>query len=116
MLYEAFTEPEPHFAQILKADAIAPIEVYPRAENTDPNAVWTAAEAGTTRAGNQVTVKMLGIRSRLVPDQIEATVGDEVTIHLTNAEQTTDMIHGLGIGGQNVNVLVDHGEKKKVRI
>jgi nitrous-oxide reductase len=25
MLYEAYTEPEPHFAQILKADAIAPI-------------------------------------------------------------------------------------------
>ena len=27
MLYEAFTEPEPHFAQILKADRISPIEV-----------------------------------------------------------------------------------------
>ena len=29
MIYEAYTEPEPHFAQILKADAIKPIEVYP---------------------------------------------------------------------------------------
>ncbi len=98
MIYEAFTEPEPHFAQILKVDAIQPIEVYPRAENTDPNAVWTAEETGTTRVGNQVTVKMMAIRSRLVPDIIEATAGDEVTIHLTNAEQTTDMIHGLAIG------------------
>src|SRR5690606_36409881 len=103
MLYEAFTEPEPHFAQILKADAIAPIEVYPRAENTDPNAVWTAAEAGVSRSGNQVTVKMLAIRSRLVPDIVEVTAGDEVTIHLTNAEQTTDMFHGLGVGGHNIN-------------
>jgi len=115
MLYEAFTEPEPHFAQILKADAIAPIEVYPRAENTDPNAVWTAAEAGVSRSGNQVTVKMLAIRSRLVPDIVEVTAGDEVTIHLTNAEQTTDMIHGLGIGGHNINVIVDPGETKTVR-
>ena len=54
MLYEAYTEPEPHFAQILKADAIAPIEVYPKAENTNPNAVWDAAQAGVTRNGNKV--------------------------------------------------------------
>ena len=46
MLYEAYTEPEPHFAQILKADAIAPIEVYPKAENQHPNAVWDADAGG----------------------------------------------------------------------
>jgi nitrous-oxide reductase len=115
MLYEAFTEPEPHFAQILKADKIAPIEVYPRAGNTHPDAVWTPQEAGITRAGNKVTVKMMAIRSRFVPDQIEANAGDEVTIHVTNVEQTTDMIHGLGIGEQNVNVIVDPGETKTVR-
>ena len=115
MLYEAFTEPEPHFAQILKADRIAPIEVYPRAENTHPQAVWSAAEAAVTRSGNQVTVKMLAIRSRLVPDEIDAAVGDQVTIHLTNAEQTTDMIHGLGIAEHNINVIVDPGETKTVR-
>jgi nitrous-oxide reductase len=115
MLYEAFTEPEPHFAQILKADRIAPIEVYPRAENTNPQAVWAAAETSVTRSGNRVAVKMLAIRSRLVPDQIEVTAGDEVTIHLTNAEQTTDMIHGLGIAEHNINVIVDPGETKSVR-
>jgi nitrous-oxide reductase len=115
MLYEAFTEPEPHFAQILKADRIAPIEVYPRAENTNPQAVWSAAETSVTRSGNRVAVKMLAIRSRLVPDQIEVTAGDEVTIHLTNAEQTTDMIHGLGIAEHNINVIVDPGETKSVR-
>ena len=69
MLYEAYTEPEPHFAQILKADAIAPIEVYPKAENTHPNAVWDAAQAGVTRTGNKVEVKMVAIRSRFVPGQ-----------------------------------------------
>lgn len=115
MLYEAFTEPEPHFAQILKADAITPIEVYPKAENTSPYAVWVPKDAGITRNGNKVEVRMLAIRSRFVPDQIEVSAGDEVIIHVTNAEQTTDMIHGLGIAGYNLNVVIDPGETKTVR-
>ncbi len=115
MLYEAYTEPEPHFAQILKADAVAPIEVYPKAENTNPNAVWDAAQAGITRNGKQVTVKMVAIRSRFIPDRIDANAGDEVTIHVTNVEQTTDMIHGIGIIEHDMNVVVDPGETKTVK-
>jgi len=116
MLYETFTEPEPHFAQILKADAIKPIEVYPKAENTDPNAVWDAKDTGVTRNGNVVEVKMIAIRSHFTPDKIEARVGDEVVIHVTNVEQTPDMIHGLGIVEQNVNLVIDPGETKTVRL
>jgi nitrous-oxide reductase len=115
MIYEAFTEPEPHFAQILKADRIAPIEVYPRAENVHANAVWAADQASVTRTGNQLVVKMMGVRSRFVPDKITARVGDEITIHVTNVEQTTDMIHGLGIVEHDMNVVVDPGETKTVR-
>ncbi len=115
MLYEAYTEPEPHFAQILKADAISPIEVYPKAENTNPNAVWEASQAGITRNGNKVTVKMVAIRSRFVPDKIDVKAGDEVTIHVTNVEQTTDMIHGLGIIEHDMNVVVDPGETKTMK-
>jgi len=114
MLYEAFAEPEPHFAQILKADAIKPIEVYPKAENNDPNAVWDAADTGVTRQGNVVEVKMLAIRSRFSPDRIDAQVGDTVVIHVTNVEQTPDMIHGLGIVEQNLNLVIDPGETKTV--
>ena len=36
LLYDAFTEPEPHYAQIIKADKIKPIEVYPKEENKHP--------------------------------------------------------------------------------
>ena len=115
MLYEAYTEPEPHFAQILKADAIAPIEVYPKAENQHPKAVWDASQAGVTRAGNKVEVKMVAIRSRFIPDRIDVKAGDEVTIHVTNVEQTTDMIHGLGIIEHDMNVVVDPGETKTVK-
>src|SRR5690606_10897915 len=115
MTYEAFTEPEPHFAQILKADAIKPIEVYPKAENKHPHAVWDAKDAGITRTGNVVEVKMIAIRSRFMPARIDAQAGDEVIVHVTNVEQTSDMIHGLAVIEKNVNVIVDPGETTTVR-
>ena len=58
---------------------------------------------------------MIAIRSRFVPDKIEVRAGDEVTIHVTNVEQTTDMIHGLGIIEHDMNVVVDPGETKTVK-
>src|SRR5690606_6514389 len=51
MVAEAFTEPEPHFAQILKVDTIKPIEVYPKDENTNPNAVWDLKDGTVSREG-----------------------------------------------------------------
>lgn len=116
MLYETFTEPEPHFAQILKADTVKPIEVYPKAENTNPNAVWEAKDTGAVRNGNVVEVKMIAIRSHFSPDKIELKVGDELVLHVTNVEQTPDMIHGLGIIEQDVNLVIDPGETKTVRL
>jgi nitrous-oxide reductase len=116
MLYEAFTEPEPHFAQILKADAIKPIEVYPKAENKHEHAVWDAKDTGITRNGNKVEVKMMAIRSRFIPDRIDINEGDELVLHVTNVEQTTDMIHGVGIVEQDVNIVIDPGETKTIRL
>jgi len=51
MLYEAFTEPEPHYAQIIKADKLKPFEVYQKGDNKNPNAVWDVKDAGVTRSG-----------------------------------------------------------------
>ena len=53
--------------------------------------------------------------SRFLPDRIDVKAGDEVTIHVTNVEQTTDMIHGLGIIEHDMNVVVDPGETKTVK-
>ncbi len=58
---------------------------------------------------------MMSIRSRFVPDKLEVRVGDEVTLHVTNVEQTTDMIHGLGIVEHDLNIVIDPGETKTVR-
>ncbi|MEW6322540.1 MAG: Sec-dependent nitrous-oxide reductase [Acidobacteriota bacterium] len=114
LLYDAFTEPEPHYAQIIKADKIKAIEVYPREENKHPLAVWDVNEAGVTRNGKKVTVKMVAVRSTLTPASFEVNAGDEVTVAVTNIEQTTDELHGFGLLDYNINIVVDPGETKTV--
>ena len=114
LLYDAFTEPEPHYAQMIKADKLKPIEVYPKEENKHPHAIWDVKDAGVTRTGNKVLVKMVAVRSTLTPTDFELKDGDEVTIAITNIEQTTDELHGLGILDYNINLVVDPGETKTV--
>jgi nitrous-oxide reductase len=109
-----FTEPEPHYAQIVKADVLKPIEVYPKEENKHPHAVWDVKEAGVSRSGSKVLVKMVAVRSTFTPTDFEVKAGDEVTIALTNIEQTTDELHGLAILDYNLNIVVDPGETKTI--
>lgn len=114
LIYDAFTEPEPHYAQIIKADKIKPIEVYSKDENKHPHAIWDVKDAKIERSGNRVTVKMVAVRSSFEPWKIEVNQGDLVTIHLTNIEQTTDELHGFGLNEYNINVVVDPGETKTI--
>jgi nitrous-oxide reductase len=114
VLYDAFTEPEPHYAQAIARDKLSPIEVYPKEENDDPWAIWDVADAEVIRNGSKVDVKMAAVRSTLHPTGFEVRKGDTVTIHITNIEQTTDELHGLGINGYNINLVVDPGETKHV--
>ncbi|MFN8626813.1 MAG: Sec-dependent nitrous-oxide reductase [Candidatus Binatia bacterium] len=114
LLLDFFTEPEPHYAQMVKADKIKPIEVYPKEENTHPYAIWDVKDAGVTRNGNKVLVKAVEVRSTITPTDFEVNEGDEVTIALTNIEQTTDELHGFGLLDYNINVVVDPGETKTV--
>jgi nitrous-oxide reductase len=116
MIAEAYTEPEPHFAQILKVSDVQPNEIYPKDENKDPNAVWDKDATGVTRTGNKVLAKVLAIRSRFNPDRIDAQVGDELTVAVTNVEQTRDMIHGFGLIEHNINMVMDPGETKTFHI
>ncbi|MBE7515573.1 MAG: Sec-dependent nitrous-oxide reductase [Chloracidobacterium sp.] len=114
LLYNAFTEPEPHYAQIIKADKIKAIEVYPKEENKNPNAVWDINEAKVERSGDHVTVKTVLVRSTITPTAVTVKQGDKVTFHLTNIEQTTDELHGFGLLEYNLNVVVDPGETKTI--
>ncbi len=114
VLYDAFTEPEPHYSQMIKADKIKPIEVYPQAESKNPNAIWDIKDAKVERSGNNVTVKMVAVRSSFEPIKLEVNQGDKVTIHITNIEQTTDELHGFGLNEHNINIVIDPGETKTV--
>jgi nitrous-oxide reductase len=114
LVYDAFTEPEPHYAQIIKADKLKPIEVYPKEENKHPLAIWDVKDAGVTRKGNEVLAKVVVVRSSYTPSLIEANEGDIVKIALTNIEQTTDELHGFGLLDYNINLVLDPGETKTV--
>ena len=114
LLYDAFTEPEPHYAQIIRASKLHPIEVYPKEENKHPLAVWDLKDTGVSRQGNKVTVKAILTRSTITPTNFTVKPGDIVTVALTNIEQTTDELHGFGLLDYNINVVVDPGETKTV--
>ncbi len=114
LLYDAFTEPEPHYSVTIKADKINAIEVYPKEESDNPNAIWTAEEARVERRGNTVEVWMLAVRSFFAPDVLRVNKGDTVIVHVTNIEQTRDELHGFAINDYNINVVIDPGETKTV--
>jgi nitrous-oxide reductase len=114
LVLDAFTEPEPHYAQIIKADKLKPIEVYPKEENRHPLAVWDVKDAGVTRQGSKVIVKVVAVRSTFTPTSFDVKAGDVVTVAITNIEQTTDELHGFGLLDYNINVVVDPGETKTV--
>ncbi|HEY3452554.1 MAG TPA: Sec-dependent nitrous-oxide reductase [Myxococcales bacterium] len=114
LLYDAFTEPEPHYAQAIETAKLKVVEVYPREENKDPWATWDVKQAGAERKDGRLHVRMVAVRSTLWPTSFEAEQGEQVTVHLTNIEQTTDQLHGFGLVGYNLNVVVDPGETKHI--
>jgi nitrous-oxide reductase len=114
LLYDAFTEPEPHYAQMIKADKLKPIEVYPKEENKHPKAIWDIKDAKVVRNGRNVEVTMVAVRSSFEPTTLEVNKGDKVTIYLTNIEQTTDELHGFCINEYNINIVADPGETKVI--
>ena len=71
-------------------------------------------DVALTRNGSDVTLKLIAVRSSFEPSKIEVNQGDKVTIYITNIEQTTDELHGFGLGEYNINVVIDPGETKIV--
>jgi nitrous-oxide reductase len=118
MVYEAYTEPEPHFAQLVHKDVLKnTIEFYPKAENHHPKAIWAAAEAKVTRNAATRTVEgtVFAVRSYFEPGRIQVQEGDTVVLHITNAEQARDEIHGFGLVAFDKNVVIDPGETKTLK-
>ncbi len=107
---------EPHYAQIISADTLNPIQMYsPVGENAvthqaDPNATKSEADARIERHGRVVNVYMTEVRSHIKPDVVTVTQGDTVHFHVTNLEQTPDATHGFGLGDYNVNLSMEPGK------
>ena len=112
VVYDAPVDLEPHYAQIIKADKIKAIDVYPKDESAPTRSGRPSRCASSATAGCQ------GLRDRgaqpLRAEKIEVNQGDNVTIYVTNIEQTIDESHGLGIDGYNINIQIDPGETKTV--
>jgi nitrous-oxide reductase len=110
---------EPHYAQIIKADKLKPVEIYtpvgtnPLTDQKDPDAVEAEQERIERRADG-VHVYMTAVRSHFKPDIITVKEGDNVHIHLTNVEQAKDATHGFAIGSYNVNVSIEPGEHSNI--
>jgi len=111
---------EPHYAQIIKADKLAPFEVYP-AIGYDPAIMAVdpdAPTAGTERVerdGNNVEIWMTAVRSHYTPDRVDLKAGDNVTWHITNIDTSFDATHGFALPAYNVNLSLEPGETATVQ-
>ena len=106
---------EPHYAQIIKAERLNPVQVYPEA-GWDPH-TWAVnpdapkiGEERIERNGNQVEIWMTTIRSHFTPEHVEIKKGDHVIWHLTNVESAVDAVHGFAVPAYNINLSIEPGE------
>src|SRR5690606_21336847 len=120
VIQSAPVNPEPHYAQMIKADKIKTISVYPKDES-NPDAIYKQEDAKIVRKGNEVHVYGIAMRSKFIfdanaerPDQIEVNEGDKVFIHLTNIDFDQDITHGFAINGYDLNIEVQPGQTNTV--
>ena len=100
---------EPHYAQAVPADLVAPnsIKLYPIEDNNHPYVAKSERDARVERDGKDVHVYMTSIRSHFAPDNIEGVkVGDKVYFHVTNLEQDWDVPHGFAMQGAHMSELL----------
>jgi nitrous-oxide reductase len=106
---------EPHYAQMIKADKIDPIDVYKPAgfdvvANEHSEFAVKAKEERIERKPDGVHVYMTAVRSHFTPDIIRVKKGDTVHLHITNVEQAHDATHGFTIGSYNVHSSLEPGK------
>jgi nitrous-oxide reductase len=110
---------EPHYAVAIEASKLKPgirykVGTNSRTDKPHPGAV-RAGEERTERKGNKLTVYGTAIRSHFTPEIIEAEVGDEVTIIMTNLERAQDETHGFTVGTYNVHMSIEPGKTASVK-
>ena len=102
---------EPHDFIIFRRDLLQPKQVY--AMEDFPLAV-APDQAGVTRAGRKVTVRMTSLAPVFTPREFRLRRGDEVTLILTNLDKVEDLTHGFAIPKYNINFIVNPQETASV--
>ncbi len=119
LLLDFPTHGEPHYAQGISADRVAPKskKFFPIEQNKHPFRALGEKETKVVREGNVVRIYMTTIRSHFAPDWVEGIkVGDDVYFHITNLEQDWDVPHGFSMmGAQNAELLVMPGQTRTLR-
>jgi nitrous-oxide reductase len=110
---------EPHYVVAIKSTSLKPgirYKVGTDSRTDEPSKGATrAGEERTVRKGKTVEVFGTEIRSHITPETIEAEVGDEVIIHLTNLERAEDETHGFTVDTYNVHASVEPGKTVTVK-
>jgi nitrous-oxide reductase len=109
---------EPHYTQIMRADRLNAIDIYPPGTDPitmeqSPNAIQ-AGEERVERNGDTLEIWMTAQRSHFRPDIIRAQEGDTVILHMTSVEQTKDATHGFAIAQHNIQVSLEPGETSTI--
>ncbi|HJV44480.1 MAG TPA: Sec-dependent nitrous-oxide reductase, partial [Bacillota bacterium] len=122
VVQSAPVDPEPHYAQMIKADKIKTINVYPKDEK-NPDAVYKQTDTRIERKGNEVHVYGIAMRSKFIfddkaqrKDEIHVKQGDKVFIHLTNIDFDEDITHGFAINSYDKTMEVQPGETKTIEV
>ena len=110
---------EPHYAVAIEAKKLKPGVRYKvgtdsRTDKPHPGAV-RAGEEKVVRKGNKLEVYGTLIRSHITPETIEAEVGDDVTIYLTNLERAEDETHGFAVSTFNTHASIEPGKTVAVK-
>ncbi len=111
---------EPHYAVAIDATKLKPGVRYKvgtdsRTDKPHPGMV-RAGEERTEKKGNKIEVFGTLIRSHITPETIEAEVGDEITIHLTNLERAQDETHGFTVSTYNSHASIEPGKTVTVKL
>ncbi|MBA5635961.1 nitrous-oxide reductase [Duganella sp. LX20W] len=102
---------EPHDGIIVRRDVVKTRQIY----NMDDFPLAVKPEnAGITRQGNKVTVRMMSVAPNYSLPEIKVKKGDEVTLILTNHDKVEDLTHGCAIPTYDICFIVNPQETKSV--
>lgn len=109
---------EPHYAQMIRASLLKPIDTYPVGTDATKHELSKFAvepkKERIVREADGVHVYMTAIRSHFTPDIVRVKQGETVHLHVTNLEQAYDATHGLGIGVYNLNTSLEPGKHSDI--